>query len=179
MRITVRRVVLKGILVLATPLGCVAQKAGDPPAAPVPKLITSAKKIFIANMGADNFSESAFRKLQDPARPYNAFYAEMKSWGHYDIVDSPGEAELIFEIGFTAPIIQEGQSAVTYGPQFDLAIVDAKTHVRLWTLDGPVDPAFRKATFEKNLAEGMNLLMEGLKKLCTPIAVGTDGSTAR
>ena len=105
MRITVRRVVLKGILVLATPLGCVAQKAGDPPAAPVPKLITSAKKIFIANMGADNFSESAFRKLQDPARPYNAFYAEMKSWGHYDIVDSPGEAELIFEIGFTAPII--------------------------------------------------------------------------
>src|SRR5215475_1656807 len=127
---TLRRAVLGGILMLAASLGCVAQKASTPPAAPVPKLITTAKKVFIANMGADSFSEGAFRKLQDPARPYNAFYAEMKSWGRYDLVDSPADAELIFEIGFSAPIIDEGQSAVTNGPRFDLAIVDAKTHVR-------------------------------------------------
>ena len=138
---------------LAAALGGVAQKAGTPPpAAPVPGLITSAKKIFTANMGADNFSQNAFKKLQDPARPYNAFYAEMKSWNHYEIVDSPADAELIFEIG-------------------NLAIVDAKTHVRLWTLAGPVDGAFRKATFEKNLNEGLSLLMEDLKKLSTPVAV--------
>jgi hypothetical protein len=76
----------------------------------------------------------------------------MKSWNHYEIVDSPADAELIFEIG-------------------NLAIVDAKTHVRLWTLAGPVDGAFRKATFEKNLNEGLSLLMEDLKKLSTPVAV--------
>ena len=177
MRKTFRGTVLNGILMLAAALGCVAQKASTtPPIAPVPGLITSAKKIFIANMGADNFSQTAFKKLQDPARPYNAFYAEMKSWNHYEIVDSPADAELIFEIGFSAPIVQEGSSAVTYGPEFNLAIVDAKTHVRLWTLAGPVDGAFRKATFEKNLAEGMSLLMEDLKKLSTLVAVRADAS---
>jgi len=160
---------------LAAALGCVAQKASTvPPAAPVPRLITSARKIFIANMGADNFSQIAFKRLQDPARPYNAFYAEMKSWNHYEIVDSPADAELIFEIAFSAPIVGEGQSAVTYGPEFNLAIVDAKTHIRLWTLAGPVDGAFRKATFEKNLSKGMSLLMEDLKKLSTPVAVRAD-----
>jgi len=39
---------------------------------------------------------------------------------------------------------------------------------------GPVDPAFRKATFEKNLNEGMSLLMEDLKKLTTPGTVRAD-----
>ena len=171
MRKTFRWVVLNGILMLAATLGCAAQKASTPPVAPVPGLIATAKKIFIANMGADNFSQNAFKKLQDPARPYNAFYAEMKNWNRYEIVDSPADAELIFEIGFSAPIVQEGSSAVTYGPEFNLAIVDAKTHVRLWTLAAPVDGAFRKATFEKNLDEGMSLLMEDLKKLSTPVAV--------
>lgn len=174
MRKAFLRSALNGILVVAAALGCVAQKAGAPPAAPVPGLITSAKKIFIANMGADNFSQNAFKKLQDPAWPYNAFYAEMKSWNHYEIVDSPGDAELIFEIGFSAPIVQEGSSAVTYGPEFNLAIVDAKTHVRLWTLAAPVDGAFRRATFEKNLQDGMSLLMEDLKKLSTPVASQAD-----
>jgi hypothetical protein len=175
MRENFRGTVLTWILMLAATLGWLAQKASTAPgAAPVPGLITSAKKIFIANMGADNFSQSVFKRLQDPTRPYNAFYAEMKSWNHYEIVDSPADAELIFEIGFSAPIVQEGQSAVTYGPEFNLAIVDAKTHVRLWTLAEPVDGAFRKATFEKNLNEGMRLLMEDLKKLSTPVAVRTD-----
>ena len=83
MRKSFRWAVLNGILMLAATLGCVAQKASTTPAAaPVPGLVQSSKKIFIANMGADNFSENAFKKLQDPARPYNAFYAEMKSWNH-------------------------------------------------------------------------------------------------
>jgi hypothetical protein len=51
------------------------------------------------------------------------------NWGHDDIVDSPGDAGLIFEIGFSAPITDEGQSAVSHGPRFDLVILDGKTHV--------------------------------------------------
>ncbi len=179
MRKTFRGRVLNGILIIAAASACVAQKASAPPAAPVPGLIASAKKIFIANMGADNFSQDAFKKLGDPARPYDAFYAEMKNWNRYEIVDSPADAELIFEIGFSAPIVQAGQGAVTYGPEFNLALVDAKTHVRLWTLAGPVGGAFRKATFEKNLNEGMSLLMEDLKKLSAPAAVRADAPRAQ
>jgi hypothetical protein len=53
-------------------LGCVAQKASPPPPpAPVPAQITNGKKIFIANMGADNFSQISFNKLQDPANKRN------------------------------------------------------------------------------------------------------------
>ena len=42
-----------------------------------------------------------------------------------------------------------------------------------------MDGAFRKATFEKNLAEGMSLLMEDLKKLSTPVTVRADASRAQ
>jgi hypothetical protein len=168
MRTGFRKTALNGILVLVVALACVAQKTSAPLAAPVPSLIASAKKVFIANMGTDNFSMAAFEKLQDPARPYNAFYAQMKSWNHYELVDSPADAELIFEIGFSAPIISEGSGAVGYGPRFDLAIVDAKTHVRLWTMAAAVNGAFRKSTYEKNLEDGMNNLMEDVKKLAAP-----------
>ena len=31
---------------------------------------------------------------------YNEFYAAMKSWGRYELVSSPADADMVFEIRF-------------------------------------------------------------------------------
>ena len=74
----------------------------------------------------------------------------MKSWGRYELVASPADADLVFELRFTAPIADFGKTAI-YEPQLGLSIFDTKTHFVLWTLTEPVQGAFRKATWEKNV----------------------------
>jgi hypothetical protein len=134
------------------------------PAAPVPAQIASAKKVFVSNMGTDAMSTAAFKREQAENKPYNEFYAGLKTWGRYQLVDTPMDADLVFEIGFSAPIVGAGEPTA-YGPQLNLSIVDAKTHFRLWTLFEPVGGALRRVTWDKNFAAGMNSLMDDLKKL--------------
>lgn len=55
--------------------------------APVPSIMVKAQKSFIVNGGGDD-------KL------YDLFYAEMKSWGKYQLVGSADEADLTFELSF-------------------------------------------------------------------------------
>jgi hypothetical protein len=79
---------------------CAAPKSGPVPSAPVPSLILSAKKIFVANAGGD---ESVFDPQYSggPDRLYDEFYAAAKSWGRYELTSSPEDAGLVFEIGLT------------------------------------------------------------------------------
>jgi len=142
---------------------CAAQ-ANTAVAAPVPTQILSAKKVFVSNMGVDAYALPAFKKEQEVDKPYNRFYAAMKTWGRYALVDNPDHADLVFEIRFVAPLAYWGNLA-TYAPQFGLAIVDAKTHFTLWTMVEPVEGAFRKATWHKNFSQGMTNLMDDLKKV--------------
>jgi len=150
---------------LATAVWAQIPQAG----APVPTQIASAKKVFISNMGTDTVP-AVFRMEN---KPYNEFYAAVKAWGRYQLVDSPADADLVYEIGFSAPIVQEGVPTY-YSLQFNLSIVDVRTHFRLWTLLAPVraasggvfgSRAIGSLTSDKNLAAGMTNLMEDLKKL--------------
>jgi len=75
-----------------------SKSSKEVPPVPVPALILTAKKVFIANGGGD---ESLFDSPQysgGPDRLYNEFYAAMKSWGRYELVGSPHEADLVFEV---------------------------------------------------------------------------------
>ena len=104
-----------------------AQQFKQVPPAPVPPLILAAKKVFIANGGGD---ESLFDMPQysgGPDRLYNEFYASMKSWGRYELVSSPGEADLVFEVRLT--VLQPNPAArerPSYNSQFHPAIRDVK-----------------------------------------------------
>jgi hypothetical protein len=142
------------------------------PSAPVPVQIATAKRVFISNMGTDAMSTAAFKKEQAENKPYNEFYAAVKTWGRYQLVDTPADADLIYEIGFNAPIVGGGEPVV-YGPQFNLSIVDAKTHFRLWTLYAAVGGALRKVTWDKNFTTGMTSLVDDLKKLSARGDAGT------
>jgi hypothetical protein len=132
--------------------------------APIPTQILAARKVFISNVGADPDVTETFNRLGQSGQPYNRFYAEMKTWGRYELMSSPADADLVFEIRFSAPLL-DCEKVTTYAPQYRLSIVDIKTHFTLWTLSAPVEGAFRKATFEKNLSQGMATLMADLKQL--------------
>ncbi len=153
-----------------------AQKSNGTPAAPVPAQIITSTKVFISNAGADSTSLTALRNAEEPDQPYNELYAAMKSWGRYELVAAPADADLVFEIRFTAPLTDCGK-VTTYGPQVELAILDTKTHFRLWTLTEPVQGAFRKATWEKNVNQGITSLVNDVKGLSaqTSAAAGTPG----
>jgi hypothetical protein len=132
--------------------------------APVPSQIISAKKVFISNGGSDAISLAAFKKDGDRDKPYNLFYATMKTWGKYELVSTPGEAHLVMEVRFGAPLI-DADKLPTYAPQLSVLIFDAQTHFLLWTITEPTEGAYRKATFERNLDETFANVMKELKQL--------------
>jgi hypothetical protein len=140
--------------------GLEARQVKNAAAGPVPAEIRAGKKVFISNAGVDGTSLAAFKKESDPDKPYNLFYAAMKNWGRYELVADPADADLVFEIRFAAPF-----SVGFFTPQFDLAILDGKTHFRLWTLLEPVDGAMLQSNWDKNFSKGLANLMEDLTKL--------------
>ncbi|HEU5399817.1 MAG TPA: hypothetical protein VFU86_00595 [Terriglobales bacterium] len=142
----------------------VAQQAQPASVGPVPIQIAAARKVFISNMGVDSRSYEAFRASGDVSRPYEQFYAAMKKWGHYDLVSSPSEAELVFEIRFEAPLVGANGMDV-FDPHFELRIVDARTHFVLWSVLEPVGGAFRRATWLKNFDTGLGNVMKDIKDL--------------
>src|SRR5229473_2529352 len=75
--------------------GMEAQQGSIPAAAPVPSQISAAKKLFIANAGdeSDYFASKTGEVKGGIDRPYNQLYAAMKSWGKYQLVGAPADAD--------------------------------------------------------------------------------------
>lgn len=159
---TSRRDCAAAILVFLAgiPSGWAAQ-AGPAAAAPVPPLIASAKTVFLSNGGTDNVLRSAFAKAGDGNLAYDDLYLSMKSWGHYTVVASPGEADLVLEIRVVAPY--DGKDS--YDPQSTIDVFDGRTHFLLWSFAEPLKGAFRKSTFEKNVQQSVDAAVATLKQL--------------
>ena len=125
------------------PTAAQTPQAPAPAQAPVPTQIAAARSIFLVNNGADtNFPLSA----QDA---YNRVYSALQAWGHFQLVASPDQADLVFQLRDIAPITgvygdRTGAYAIN-SPAFQLAIKDPKTNVTLWTINSPVEVAGRKA----------------------------------
>ena len=113
-----------------------------PPQAPVPTQIAAAHTVFLVNDGSDpNFPLTA-------EQSYNEIYSALKAWGHFQLVSSPDQADLVFQLRDIAPItdVTGGRGGVysIASPAFQLAIKDPKTNVTLWTITSPVQLAGRK-----------------------------------
>ena len=144
-------------------------------AAPIPAQIITAEKVFISNGGVHSVALAAFKRAGDTKELHNRFYADMKGWGRWEIVASPADADLVFEIPFTAPLADFGKTAM-YEPQLELSVFDTKTNFVLWTFTEPVQGAFRKVTWEKNVHQGMESLLAEIKRLAgTALSAGVDG----
>jgi len=149
-----------------------AQKSNPAPTAPVPAQILSAKRVFIANGGGD---ESRFESPQysgGPDRLYNEFYAAMKSWGRYELVSTPAEADLVFEISLTLIQVTRAEglkgNETAYDSQFRLAIREMQTHTTLWGLTEHAQSAALQGNRDKNFEQALFGIMFELRKITEP-----------
>jgi hypothetical protein len=147
---------------------CPAQEpvASSIPPAPVPQQVLTAKKIFISNVPGALF-DLPRNGEDDSYRPYNQFYASLKSWGYYELVSAPADADLILEIALnTRPMIGNAMTQTpVYQVHFDLIVRDPKTQTVLWWFSEPLQGANRVATGEKNYNQAMTNLVNDFKKL--------------
>jgi hypothetical protein len=151
-------------LALLTPGAVSAQQATA--LAPIPVAITSAHTIFVAQGGADGVAARAFEGAKQINEPYNSAYLALKTWGRYELVSSPRDADLVLEVSFTAPI-SECTKGTAFEPQLSLKILDAHTHFLVWNIVQPVKPAFLKGTWEKNYASAIADMVSQMKALAT------------
>jgi hypothetical protein len=137
--------------VLTVP-GAHAKKAAELAAAPIPVQVLNGKKVFISYRESD----------ADPGSPnltYNEFYALLKSWGKYELVTAPADADLVFEIRYVSGISDS---------QLCLSIVDPKTHFVLWPFIQHVQSSSRETARRKNFDQAMSDLVDEIKKVTTP-----------
>jgi hypothetical protein len=136
----------------------------------LPAQIFTAKKVFVSNGGGDTLGYYS----GGPDRAYNELYAALKGWGRYERVAAPGDAELVFEISFSVPIVGEVvsggggtlvSSKTVIDPQFRLVIRDLKTHVLLWTFTEHVQNALLPGNRDKNFDKAMAALVNDLRNV--------------
>jgi hypothetical protein len=124
----------------------------DVSAAPVPIQILYAHKIFISN------GEST-GNIWDLDLPYNAVYASLKKWAKYDLVSTPVEADLVFEVRYLGAVY----NVVTERVQ--ILVLDPKTHVTLAQFIEEIKGWNRPETGLKNLQSTIDALVNDVKKL--------------
>jgi hypothetical protein len=142
-----------------------AQKSPPAAAAPVPPQIFTGSKVFIANAGSDGQSLKRIAKNGGPNMPYNTLYTGLSDWPQHTLVNAPADADLIFEIRLSTPVTDCQAGKTCPVPQLELAIYDAKTHVRLWTITEGIETAFIDSTFVKNTEPALVKLLEDVKGL--------------
>jgi len=159
------------LIVCAVLLSAVAALAEQPAyrlAGPVPPAIRAGKKIFLSNAGGDSglFPEPF---SGDPNRGYTEFYAALKAAGQFDLVDDPGEADLVLELQPIAPYGPTNGSKVNGAsdplPMFRLVIYDRKTHFVLWTLSESVEPAVGQKNHDRTFDDALTVLQQKLDTL--------------
>lgn len=161
-------------------------QAQKPSPAPLPPQLLTAKKIFIAYGGGP--SDRAGYSGAD-TRTYDQFFAAMKTWAHYELVASPSEADLVFDISFTSPLTGVStsggghgisvSSSSGYDPQFRLSIIDVKSQFSLWTIIRYLDPAALQSNRDKNFDRAMVALVNDVAKMAgTPPAIVTPANKA-
>ena len=96
----------------------------------------------------------------------------MKSWGRYELVGSPAEADLVIEIRLT--LLQSrrseplGEQNPEYDSQFHLAIRDVKTHETLWGLTEHAQTAILQGNRDKNFEQALTAILSELRKIAGP-----------
>jgi hypothetical protein len=161
------------ILLLARPVSPAEQKKPALPA-PIPAQILAAKKVFVANGGGDESRYEEATYSGGPDRTYNEFYSAMKTWGRYELVSSPADADLIFEIRLTILQLQHVRVLSDDSPlvdsQFRIVIRDARSHHTLWGLTEHAQGAVMQDNRDKNFEKALAALVTEVQRIAGPQA---------
>jgi hypothetical protein len=161
-----------GIRCLAT----IVALASAANAQPVPRQVLVARTVLIGNGGSESYGAESYYRLTKydggPDRPYRAFYTAMQSWGHYELVGSTTDADLLLVIKFTNPVVDRAQQSSTetppdwiYDPQLDLSINDPRTGLPLWTITEHIEPGGDRAVANKRYDDAVTRLVGDLKRI--------------
>lgn len=140
-----------------------AQQPTEPPPAPVPAQITAGRKAFISNASGEAITPPGTADLT-----YRQFYASMKSWGRYELVSVPADADVVLEIRYETPFGPVNNGNQGQYPQIRLSILDPKTHVILLAFVHPVVQVARKSTGIQNFQGAMDAILSDIKALASP-----------
>jgi hypothetical protein len=165
------------LIALAVSAAANAQQPAEREPAPVPRQVLAARTAFLGNGGGQTYGADTYFELTTfdggPNRAYDEFYAALKDWGHYELVGSTRDADILLVIRFTNPIVSQ-QNAGYVGdlphelirdPQLDLAINEPKSGVTLWSLTEHIDPSGGKAAANRHFDEAVARLVDDLKRL--------------
>lgn len=148
------------------------KKATEP--APIPAQILTAKRVFIANGGGDESRNEAASYSGGPDRAYSEFYGAMKTWGRYELVAAPGDADLVFEIRLTVFQLQRERVLTDNSPesdsQFRIIIRDAKIHQTLWGLTEHAQGAVLQSNRDKNFEQALAAIVAEVQRIAGPAA---------
>ena len=90
----------------------------------------------MANAGGEEPGKDNPQFEGDVDRSYRQFYGALKTWGRYELVGAPADADLRFEIQFIVlSVAGEAASGIggrPYDPQFRLIIREPKASALLW-----------------------------------------------
>jgi hypothetical protein len=173
------------VAALLTP--SVADAQMTPTAAPVPGQIVAAKRMFISNAGSESYGAQSYFSQTNydggPDRFYNQFYAAMKQWGHWELADAPADADVVGEVRFLRPIVDQitvgaATNQTLYDPQLTLTIVDPKTRVTLWSLTEHIEPARTRVGDNQNFDQAVARVVDRTRLLSAGTTLSsTDGHT--
>jgi len=138
--------------------------------APVPPAIAAAKKVFVSNAGADDDSGKIFST--GPDHCYSEFYRQVQALNQYEIVSSPLEADLVFEVNMTFSPPHELMGGGKSKALVRVRILDPKTQIILWAFYRRPAGANLRRTFGKNLDKAITQITADLKAVTeTPSTV--------
>lgn len=180
-RMKMAPIVISMAILLSVAAVSEAQKTNAVPTAPIPSQILTAKKVFIANGGGDESRFDAPSFSGGPDRLYNEFYASVKSWGRYELVSSPADADLVLEVQLNVmqpkrARLSSGDESEEYDAQFRLTVRDAKTQTVLWGITEHAESAILQSNRDKNFESALYLIVFEVKKIAGPANGGAAGS---
>ncbi len=129
----------------------------EPPAAPLPTALTTARKVFLGNAGDQ---ENA-----DCLRTYNVFYAGVQNLHRFDLVGDPKDADLVLELHYEFGLGAGVNGGTNTPRQFRVIVEDPKTRIILWSLTERSNYAVFQKNRDKNLDETINVLVKDFDTL--------------
>jgi hypothetical protein len=137
--------------------------------APVPSAVLAAKRVFLSNLGHDIGAMTAYKIMKvTPGTEFDEFYAALKTWRHYELTDSPSDADAVFAFSVeSGAVVGAGVTSL----MLRLQILDTKTGFVLWTIT--TSPVVLGRNLNDELAASMPELINSLKGLAPPATEGT------
>lgn len=143
------------------------------PKAPLPASVVHAKKAFLLN------GQTTSRDLTKNGNvlAFDTFYADMKAWNKYDLVDSPKDADIVIELQYR-PYSEGSRSFGVYNPaastvqlnstdsagaDFALVIYDAASKEQLWSVSDACGFARMVKNQRKEVIKSIDRLVGELK----------------